>query len=289
MPLFSTNFNSLAPCGANPPPRLNSGAKSQFQLTRPVWGEPEHSLVYSFLPQISTHSPRVGRTEADRINQEIDDISTHSPRVGRTSMLIFMPITVQISTHSPRVGRTFESNVTIPDIPDFNSLAPCGANRILRYTNGLSLSFQLTRPVWGEPMLFCVHSSIAEHFNSLAPCGANLSVHSRRCNKIHFNSLAPCGANPGVRFEGIRSRNFNSLAPCGANPGKEIELLLWQNFNSLAPCGANQNRMCLRENALAISTHSPRVGRTLITMAFWTIRMISTHSPRVGRTFMSIL
>ena len=35
-----TDFNSLAPCGANPSITVDAGSCFRFQLTRPVWGEP---------------------------------------------------------------------------------------------------------------------------------------------------------------------------------------------------------------------------------------------------------
>ena len=34
-------FNSLAPCGANQGTNTGGGERPAFQLTRPVWGEPE--------------------------------------------------------------------------------------------------------------------------------------------------------------------------------------------------------------------------------------------------------
>ena len=57
-------------------------------------------------------------------------ISTHSPRVGRTSTVRSRRSYRSISTHSPRVGRT----------PDCTS------------TSTTRDKFQLTRPVWGEPV-----------------------------------------------------------------------------------------------------------------------------------------
>ena len=61
------HFNSLAPCGANPVPVTSSKSNVPFQLTRPVWGEPDldHCVIYRRV--ISTHSPRVGRTVVDNI------------------------------------------------------------------------------------------------------------------------------------------------------------------------------------------------------------------------------
>ena len=56
------HFNSLAPCGANPHFDFDFVLLALFQLTRPVWGEPRLNLNLNRKTLISTHSPRVGRT-----------------------------------------------------------------------------------------------------------------------------------------------------------------------------------------------------------------------------------
>ena len=126
------NFNSLAPCGANPHFSEVPHVDIQFQLTRPVWGEPCAACVRITLTSISTHSPRVGRTPN--------------------------------STSSAGKER------------DFNSLAPCGANLGILFSTAECMTFQLTRPVWGEPAMGVEMKGYNENFNSLAPCGANLII-----------------------------------------------------------------------------------------------------------------
>ena len=100
----------------------------------------------------------------------------------------------------PRARRAY-----LHEAGNFNSLAPCGANRA-KVSNATSAwLFQLTRPVRGEPR--SVHQGVFD---------LRISTHSPRAGRtrlcrtfafpfVNFNSLAPCGAN------------FNSLAPCGAN------------------------------------------------------------------------
>ena len=126
---FVEHFNSLAPCGANPCISFKKTLKSKFQLTRPVWGEPARILNSLTPANISTHSPRVGRTTFFARRGSKTAISTHSPRVGRTTMILLAVLTAG----------------------DFNSLAPCGANHRMIVTLRRRMSFQLTRPVWGEP------------------------------------------------------------------------------------------------------------------------------------------
>ena len=145
------HFNSLAPCGAN------------------HFGQ-EKDLYHN---QISTHSPRVGRTQFAALLCSIEEISTHSPRVGRTDKGVCRFLITQISTHSPRVGRTDVVHEGLQLHHDFNSLAPCGANLEDKRVRVTATTFQLTRPVWGEPRLGDRFLCRDSNFNSLAPCGAN--------------------------------------------------------------------------------------------------------------------
>ena len=171
------NFNSLAPCGANPLRICLISGGSPFQLTRPVWGEPAAAIINIDATAISTHSPRVGRTDQTYLTSHDRYISTHSPRVGRTDLLLvdlldpqrfqltrpvwgepwkgeIEDLTAQISTHSPRVGRTRASRSSKRCKANFNSLAPCGANQPIAQRCQHTTLFQLTRPVWGEPQFW---------------------------------------------------------------------------------------------------------------------------------------
>ena len=144
-------FNSLAPCGANRNDAQSSSVDEAFQLTRPVWGEPFVETVNEISRNISTHSPRVGRT-------------------NKTCQTRFRQV-------------------------HFNSLAPCGAN--LRNAVGAvaEFEFQLTRPVWGEPIISCSEHCVI-HFNSLAPCGAN-PADKQACTSIStFQLTRPVWGEP---------------------------------------------------------------------------------------------
>ena len=144
------NFNSLAPCGANQFGALLCSIEDEFQLARPVWGEPQPTRNRSKLRCISTHSPRVGRT----------------PSVyGSLSAMV-------ISTHSPRVGRIPQTTSIAAMTLYFNSLAPCGANLTALISSTLTAPFQLTRPVWGEPAML-----------SVTNCTFAISTHSPRVGR----------------------------------------------------------------------------------------------------------
>ena len=257
------DFNSLAPRGAN---RLR---------------KPKRRSSAS----ISTHSPRVGRTVrfldlkapfhhfnslAPRGANQVSSpfwaspsaISTHSPRVGRTALSLTVDDILHISTHSPRVGRTQYIEKHHYTTAHFNSLAPRGANPRIEGVRAALLTFQLTRPAWGEP-----HSVVAHERNRIISThsprvGRTQRPHSWSCVQQYFNSLAPRGANLLLQLFARRMRHFNSLAPRGANLeffiiyglgvkfqltrpawGEPDNIHTWddwsKDFNSLAPRGAN--------------------------------------------------
>ena len=100
-----------------------------------------------------------------------------------------------ISTHSPRAGRTLAHTLQYARKKNFNSLAPCGANQGSKSASAIKNTFQLTRPVRGEPFTKYIQHWYKINFNSLAPCGANHLDKTIKNGTPHFNSLAPCGAN----------------------------------------------------------------------------------------------
>ena len=101
----------------------------RFQLTRPVWGEPYVYTNLSKNQSISTHSPRVGRTDYfTSALPEPQNFNSLAPCGANRDEYYY----IQISIY-------------------FNSLAPCGANLKFLSQSRPIQSFQLTRPVWGEP------------------------------------------------------------------------------------------------------------------------------------------
>ena len=126
----TNHFNSLAPCGANRIGIHRGQTMHGFQLTRPVWGEPWDSQNPSTICAFQLTRPVWGEPCDFQFIRFYFLISTHSPRVGRTYFDVGRTVYFVISTHSPRVGRThlFLSWSAVPG------------------------EFQLTRPVWGEPI-----------------------------------------------------------------------------------------------------------------------------------------
>ena len=104
---------------------------------------------------ISTHSPRVGRTKFRRCPRLLFyAFQLTRPVRGEPTARRDLSSPVGISTHSPRVGRTSLSEFRSGTWCNFNSLAPCGANPTSRAWGTVGFVFQLTRPVWGEPIKF---------------------------------------------------------------------------------------------------------------------------------------
>ena len=190
-----------------------------FQLTRPVWGEPIcFCLGQLFLENFNSLAPCGANRNAVFRLLPRSVISTHSPRVGRTFDVCELNTVLVISTHSPRVGRTIIGICHTHCIANFNSLAPCGANHNRSIISGTLSKFQLTRPVWGEPIFakilyfpprISTHSprvgrtpvilklcDIIKYFNSLAPCGANLNSAKRCITRFLFQLTRPVWGEP---------------------------------------------------------------------------------------------
>ena len=131
------HFNSLAPCGANRDLDADDPEGCIFQLTRPVWGEPQGDDYKGDNIQISTHSPRVGRTSLPsmclstsigfQLTRPVwgEPIEAESECAEEVKFQLTRPVwgepydfgyydnNTNISTHSPRVGRTMRATILI--------------------------------------------------------------------------------------------------------------------------------------------------------------------------------
>ena len=251
-----------------------------------MWGEPCPRTSSGSSGRISTHSPRVGRTRrfphmlcrrlhfnslapcgANRLEkcfgfQCVADFNSLAPCGANLSRSLTLtscfgfqltrpvwgePLSTDtstrvsfISTHSPRVGRTYFVNTKKIKERHFNSLAPCGANPPCPSGNGGYPKFQLTRPVWGEPVVN-FPSFIAGFISTHSPrVGRTASSAASRSLPADFNSLAPCGANHAERADQRDRDQFQLTRPVWGEPASvTLQKPLKSNFNSLAPCGAN--------------------------------------------------
>ena len=97
------------------------------------------------------------------------------------------------------------------------------------------MRFQLTRPVWGEPVAVRpvrVNRKISTHSPRV---GRTLTATEKRAETANFNSLAPCGANRDMCAEIVAPLHFNSLAPCGANPAARLNAARHGKFQLTRP------------------------------------------------------
>ena len=163
----------------------------------------------------------------------------------------------------PVWGEPVNRNVPPTPYADFNSLAPCGANLNDDMRRICIRIFQLTRPVWGEPLPIAT-DTLYDHISTHSPrVGRTFAASAKITRFANFNSLAPCGANLRVRGDLHRRADFNSLAPCGANL---IELPFCDTtikFQLTRPVWGEPPDGSATRLTVAISTHSPRVGRTV--------------------------
>ena len=146
-------------------------------------------------------------------------ISTHSPRVGRTARTSSGGTAIVISTHSPRVGRTEQRDRLNAQLIKFQLTRPVWGEPIHFWFLTKNQRFQLTRPVWGEPDCNSSFAVLIADFNSLAPCGANQRQDRRDRGHDEFQLTRPVWGEPRLRRRrDLCDDDFNSLAPCGANP-----------------------------------------------------------------------
>ena len=258
----------------------------RFQPTRPVRGETRPVIQSQRKGGISTHSPRAGRDGVAQAVGVLDEISTHSPRAGRDSMqdiqvvasVYFNPLApcgarpfcqkqsvdfLDISTHSPRAGRDLYES-----IPDFVSAISIHSPRAGRDATSVTVSrffmpFQPTRPVRGETFRrqrrhehpgISTHSPRAGRDEGLAHHAVlttAISIHSPRAGRDTSSSRR----SPALsEFQPTRPAwgETSWQASCIHRPAY---------FNPLAPRGARLCHDPAHTLELAISTHSPRVGR----------------------------
>ena len=202
----------------------------------------------------------------------------------------------------PRSGRPSKAT-------NFNSLAPCGANRVENGVIAGAIKISTHSPRVGRTIRRARgrdHHRISTHSPRV---GRTDDIQKYSARRRRFQLTRPVWGEPD-RFSVHRSGmpDFNSLAPCWANPVVLECCIIVVYFNSLAPCGANLSDVIKYVLSHKISTHSPRVGRTVNrhrsgtpTLNFnslapcganlegtgvnvETFNAISTHSPRVGRT-----
>ena len=168
-----------------------------------------------------------------------------------------------ISTHSPRVGRTVE----------------------VQHTTGQRCRFQLTRPVWGEPLFSCPVGYLAD-ISTHSPRVGRTEKTSCNCERNgNFNSLAPCGANPQIRRSKLIGREFQLTRPVWGEPRSALHDSVPKRFQLTRPVWGEPTLDNEVFGDYTFQLTRPVWGEPLYRNGASFCGSISTHSPRVGRTF----
>ena len=101
---------------------------------------------------------------------------------------------------------------------------------------------------------------------------------------LNFNSLAPCGANLKAHFGVTSPDAFQLTRPVWGEPRPFFDVNEATAISTHSPRVGRTPQFVVHLDQLLISTHSPRVGRTMLRERVRHCPLISTHSPRVGRT-----
>ena len=110
------------------------------------------SVCKGRLSNISTHSPRAGRTHRlRRVRYVLVNFNSLAPCGANPGVSHTRRRKSYFNSLAP-CGANPEKRYNENRKTDFNSLAPCGANHTLHARNRYGRAFQLTRPVRGEPM-----------------------------------------------------------------------------------------------------------------------------------------
>ena len=225
------------------------------------------------------------------------------PRTGiKLSKSIF------ISTHSPRVGRTRRKFYLFLSVDNFNSLAPCGANRhglrrrqnsgaisthsppcganriLLSYTLNVPI-FQLTRPVWGEPNRDKRRDE-RRHISTHSPrVGRTMDGFMSFATEEAFQLTRPVWGEPSFTPSRLQKIWISTHSPrVGRTALLDSLGIDYIDFNSLAPCGANLIVLCRSIMFFRFQLTRPVWGEPAGRFRQFNCVRISTHSPRVGRT-----
>ena len=123
------------------------------------------------------------------------------------------------------------------------------------------------------------------HFNSLAPCGANRETRLGVIDGSAISTHSPrVGRTLRVYKPVQKPVNFNSLAPCGANRLFYVGLARAAKFQLTRPVWGEPRRILLYSDLNLFQLTRPVWGEPLIFVSVTPYTIISTHSPRVGRT-----
>ena len=165
-------------------------------------------------PSISIHAPRVGSDSIAALIFHLDgNISIHAPRVGSDQIVAsrwLLPI--HFNPRSPCGERPGMSDLFYYSF-NFNPRSPCGERPLTRISDGFSIQFQSTLPVWGATLWYwnCFRrDGISIH----APrVGSDCKIPSTILTPTYFNPRSPCGERPKRKPDYYPCGIFQSTLP----------------------------------------------------------------------------
>ena len=167
-----------------------------FQSTLPAWGETEKLQEVLGIEIFQSTLPAWGETFPRNWRRYHPDISIHSPRMGRDFSLFGAADGIAISIHSPRMGRDYSvGGFRIPRLISIHS-PRMGRDLMGGYVSVRHVGFQSTLPAWGETLRLAGVWRETKHFNPLSPHGERLGNVKPRNHSRHFNPLSPHGERP---------------------------------------------------------------------------------------------
>ena len=239
--LRHNHFNPLSPHGE----RLVGGGTLmdtiKFQSTLPAWGETTSggitAKIHLDFNPLSPHGERRRQASFRFVTQRFQSTL---PAWGETRQCEYeIESGLVISIHSPRMGRDL-AGALLPVLHGISIHSP-RMGRDLHYMgkNQTIDRFQSTLPAWGETAF-----------------GGNIALPAG-----DFNPLSPHGERPPASGHWSRAGYFNPLSPHGERRISARGSGMAKRFQSTLPAWGETWIPPTSAKPLAISIHSPRMGR----------------------------
>ena len=146
------------------------------------------------MPQISTHTSRVGCDYHKGDTAPLQEISTHTSRVGCDTTVGKIGNVKAISTHTSRVGCDLNAPATVTSAITFLLTHPVwDVTTIPEVSSAVSEAFLLTHPVWDVTMLSKVWLTLSTFLLTHPVWDVTLHHFDGAWLYCDFYSHIPCG------------------------------------------------------------------------------------------------
>ena len=234
------HFNSLAPCGANLRGVSNVKHDTHFNSLAPCGANLAilHN-VFSNL-SISTHSPRVGRTEtAKSTDFKFAHFNSLAPCGANLVLNYGGDEDIEFQLTRPVWGEPLEQQRAQKLRENFNSLAPCGANPRREGSILRKLYISTHSPRVGRTTLWSAFENGHPISTHSPRVGRTDSNDNWRPDKKAFQLTRPVWGEPRMLpMNGAKWRISTHSPRVGRTHTAQPSGIVRGHFNSLAPCGA---------------------------------------------------